>query len=488
MKHDVAWKPHPGPQTKFLANPAFEVLYGGAAGGGKTDCLLYGGLRQVHIPGFRALFLRKTFPELREVMDRTHAVFRRLGAEWKATDKRWQFPSGAFYEFGYLESYTDAMQYQGQEFQYIAYDELGLVPEERIWLFLMSRCRSTNPDIRAMMRASANPGGAGHGWIRKRFISVCPPDGSVVTIPSAHGFPPLTRAFVQSKVWDNPTLVENNPQYISILQGLPDLLRRQLLEGDWSAGSGLAFEELNETVHFVPPRSIEPWENVFAAFDWGYSHNFSVGLYLVQADGAVLKMDTILGRRMIPEEIVERVKERFLAMGVPFHRLQYTVSGSDVKMQDRARGSFGPSVLEQFMTAGWTLINADQSRVAGYQNLLHYLSWGKDRPPRLRFMDTPGNRKCFEQLQSLVVDPDSPNDVLKVDTDPTTGEGGDDMYDETRMALMSRPIVPRKPSALQDRINQERIFAKPQTQEPSQVPWARSHPGLVSRNRTERVV
>lgn len=443
----------------------------------------------MHIPGFRALFLRKTFPELREVMDRTQATFRRFGGEWIASDKRWKFPSGAFYEFGYCDTWADVQQYQGQEFQYIAYDELGLIAEERLWLFLMSRCRSTNPQIRAMMRASANPGGAGHGWLKKRFVKACEADGTVLVLPQEDGLPPLTRAYVHARVWDNPSLVDNNPQYISILKSLPSVLRRQLLEGDWSAGSGLAFEELHESAHFEPSRPIAPWETVFAAFDWGFGHNFSVGLYLTQANGDVLKVDTITGRRMIPEDIVDRVKTRFTELGVPFHRLQYTVSGSDVKAKEKARGNWGPSVSEQFFKAGWQLINADNARIAGYQNLLHYLTWDEKHRPRFRFMDTPGNRKCYEQLEAMVVDPDSPNDVLKTNTDPTTGEGGDDSYDETRYALMSRPITPKKPNQLQDRINQERIFAKTQQQEQQPpVPWASRNPGLSGKERKERVV
>lgn len=486
---EAAWKPHPGKQTKFLANPAFEVLYGGAAGGGKTDCLIYGGLRQVHIPGFRALFLRKTFPELREVMDRTQGIFRRFGGEWVASEKRWKFANGqSSYEFGYCETWTDVQQFQGQEFQYIAYDELGQIPEERIWLFLMSRCRSTNPSIQAMMRASANPGGAGHGWLKKRFVKPCPPDGQVMVMPTEPGLPPLTRAYVQAKVWDNPSLVENNPQYIAILKSLPTVLRQQLLEGDWSAGSGLAFEELHESAHFEKARPIEPWENVFASLDHGFTHRFSVGLYVVQANGDVLKVDTITGRKMIPEQIVERVRERFLELGVPFHRLSYTVSGSDTKAREISRGNWGPSVREQFFAAGWNLINADQARSAGYQNMLHYLTWNDQKKPKFRFMDTPGNRKCFEQLEAMTVDPDSPDDVLKVDVDPLTGEGGDDFYDETRYALMSRPVISRKPNATQDRINQERIFAKAQEPEKQSTPWAARHPGLISRERTDRTV
>jgi hypothetical protein len=352
------------------------------------------------------------------------------------------------------------LQDQGQEFQYIAVDEIGLWPEERMWTFLGTRCRSKDRNIVRMMRASANPGGAGHGWLRKRFISVCRPDGTPYEDPVTG----LTRAYVQAKVWDNPSIVENDPEYIAYLRGLPTTMRRQLLDGDWDAGTGLAFERLSESEHLVPYRRPEKWETVFAALDWGYSHNFSAGLYVVGRDGRVTKVDTVMGRRLSPEQIVERCRECFMGHGVPFSRLSYTVAGSDVKMVEKARGTWGPSILEQFMMAGWMLIGADQSRISGYQNMLRYVDWErtkeKHRKPLFQLMDTPGNRRALDCLRTLTVDPDSPNDVLKVDADADSGEGGDDAYDETRYALMSRPLGVQAPQKPEDRVN--RALPEPQ--------------------------
>jgi hypothetical protein len=437
----------------------------------------------VHFPDFRALFLRKTFPELREVMDRSHGTFKRLGAEWIASEKRWRFPSGAYYEFGYCESWADVQQYQGQQYQYIAFDELGLLPEERIWVFLMTRCRSTNPKINRFMRASANPGGAGHGWLKRRFISTCKPNGEIYFVPGTD--PPLTRAFVQSRVWDNPSIVENDPQYISILKALPPAMRAQLLEGDWNAGTGLAFERLTAATHMVEPFRVEGWESPFAAIDWGYSHNYSVGIYLPKPGNRVYKVDTIISRRHNPEQIVERVRERLLSLGLDFYRLQYTVAGSDVKIVEKARGNTGPSVMEQFFNAGWPVIQADQSRISGYQNMLHYFDWDLPtsenpyRPPLFQMMDTPGNRKCLDQLQEMVVDPDGPNDVLKVDADYLTGEGGDDCYDETRYALMSRPLLAKRPTEHYDRVHRGETMdtlRPPQNINTGKPVWAVSNP------------
>lgn len=233
---DILWQPHPGPQTRFLASKAYECLYGGAAGGGKSHALLFGALRQVDHPQYRALILRRTFPELRELMDQALPVFTAIGATWNVSEKRFKFPSGSVVEFGYCETYKDVLQYQGQAFQYIGVDEIGQISEERIWTYLISRNRPTAPGQTLQMRASANPGGAGHHWLKKRFVTPCPHDGTPVEVD---GF---SRAFIPAKLADNPTLMENDPAYGERLRLLPDLEYRWLAEGDWDAGAGLALD------------------------------------------------------------------------------------------------------------------------------------------------------------------------------------------------------------------------------------------------------
>ena len=195
----VLWSPHIGPQSVFLASPAYEALYGGAAGGGKSDALLFGGLRQIDHPHYKALMLRRTFKELVELMDRAYQVFPQIGGTWRDEDKRWTFPSGATYEIGHCEGYRDALLRQGQQYTYIAYDELGLITEERTWLYLMSRNRSSMQGLTMQMRASANPGGPGHNWLKRRFVNCCASDGTPLTVELDDGTL-TTRAFVRARV------------------------------------------------------------------------------------------------------------------------------------------------------------------------------------------------------------------------------------------------------------------------------------------------
>lgn len=436
-EYEVAWTPHAGPQTRFLQSTAFEALYGGAAGGGKTDCLLYGGLRQVEFPDARVLFLRGSFPELQEVLDRAHGIFPRLGAEWSSESKRYTFASGARYEFGYGETFEEVQRYLGQEYTSIRYDEIGRVAEERVAIFLISRIRSKNPHIRLEFRASANPGGPGHGWLKRRYVIPCGRDGSTRYVDAETG---LDRAYVPARLADNPSLSE---QYRRQLMLLPELLRKQLLEGDWEAGEGLALPALNRVVHLTPPFSVPRHWPVWLSHDWGFAHPASTGLFVTDEQGVTYLLDSIHSRQRTPREITADVRDLLKRHGYDFPDVVYTVAGHDCWQDRRARGETVPTVAQQYSQGGWFVKKASISRVAGLQNLRDYLDWhepdGKVKQPQLRICHTASNLRLFECLESMVVDPDHPEDALKIDAD-RYGQGGDDDYDMLRYGLASRPM------------------------------------------------
>lgn len=428
-EREILWQPHKGPQTRFLESDAYEALYGGAAGGGKSDAILFGSLRQIGHPQYKALILRRTFPELRELMDRAHLVFRQIGGVWNEQAKRYTFASGATVEFGYCETYSDVQRYQGQQYTYIAFDELGQVPEERIWTYLMSRNRTSAPGLVKQMRASANPGGPGHHWLKRRFIHECPPTGETTTVSLRDGTH-SSRAFVQAFLSDNPTLMQNDPTYGQRLSQLPELEYRWLAAGDWDAGAGLGLSDLNRTTHLIPPADVPPHWTLFGAFDWGYAHPFSFGLFAADEDGSCYLVDSCSGRRMQPPEIAERITDCLAG-----RTIKYVWAGHDCWADVRARAENIPTVAEHFARLGIPLVRANISRVSGVQNVRRYLA-----APRFFVMDTPPNRKVFETLESLVGDPDKPEDILKVDADEN-GEGGDDAYDMVRYGLASRPLI-----------------------------------------------
>ncbi len=212
--------PHP-PQEAFLALDCREAMYGGAAGGGKSDALLMAALQYVDVPGYSALILRRTYPDLAlpgAIMDRSKDWLAHTDATWNDNDRRWTFPSGATLTFGYLQTEKDKYRYQGAEFHFVGFDELTQF-EETQYRYLLSRLRRLEgSDLPIRMRAASNPGGIGHEWVKQRFI-----------IEGAQN----DRAFMPAKVADNPSL--DVELYVSTLEDLDHLTRAQLLDGDWDA-------------------------------------------------------------------------------------------------------------------------------------------------------------------------------------------------------------------------------------------------------------
>lgn len=174
----IKWVPHSGPQTEFhlqTDRDVYECLFGGAKGPGKTDSILREGIRQVHIPKYRAIIFRRTYPQLGEIIDRSFQYFRGMGAKYSDKDIQikipaWTFPSGAKYAFGHCQHEKDKWDYQGKEFQYMGFDQLEQFTESQ-YLFLIAQNRTSDPKIKCYIRATANPGGVGH----------CVPFGEVLT-------------------------------------------------------------------------------------------------------------------------------------------------------------------------------------------------------------------------------------------------------------------------------------------------------------------
>lgn len=168
---NIVWQPQPR-QAAFMARSEYEALYGGAAGGGKSDALVMEALRQVHIPHYKALILRKTFPQLQELIDKTLHYYPRAfpKARYNATAHTWRFPGGARIIFGAMQYAKDRTKYQGQAYDFIAFDELTHFTFEE-YSYLFSRNRPNGPGTRVYLRSTANPGGIGHGWVKERFIT-----------------------------------------------------------------------------------------------------------------------------------------------------------------------------------------------------------------------------------------------------------------------------------------------------------------------------
>ena len=215
----ILWRPQPR-QAAFMRRSEDEALYGGAAGGGKSDALVIEALRQVDRPNYRGLIVRKTYPQLSELIDKTMRYYKPVfpAAKYNGSAHCWTFPSGAKIYFGSMFRTQDKYNYQGKQFDFIGVDELTHFTWDE-YSYLMSRNRPSGAGTQVYMRATANPGGIGHGWVKARFITPAPPgtrmvqlvdvkkpDGSVEKMRR-------TRIFIPSTVFDNPALLENDPGY-----------------------------------------------------------------------------------------------------------------------------------------------------------------------------------------------------------------------------------------------------------------------------------
>lgn len=453
----VVWQPlrveptEPGFQDRALAAGADEVFLGGAKGPGKTDVLIASCLRQAHFPLYAAAFVRGTFANLARPMDRARAIFTRLPAAQRpaysgSPHPRWTFPSGAIVQFGYTEKGVEWSQ--GGNWAEIKYDEMGNEADEKKVDILQSEIRCPDPRIRRSLMGSGNPGFAGHPWIKRRYIVPCGRDGSRIawakTVLKDGRVIWTSRQFVPGRIEDNPILLADE-KYMALLSQLPERMRRCLLEGDWDAAAGVALDELDEAVHFRPGLTNEDlpahWPYI-SGFDWGFTHNAVFIWGRVSDDGRIFICDTLKRRLLRDWDLAGAFVEL-----VPAGARVQVHAGTDVKAEIEARDR-QKSTQATFAERDIHVVLGDTRRVFGYQNMLEYFAWRPSdyvpkRDPKVLLLDTPGNRWLFEQLEDMVLDPDDPRDVLKVDADGETGEGGDDGYDALRVLLAQRPQVAR---------------------------------------------
>jgi phage terminase large subunit len=318
--------------------------------------------------------------------------------------------------------------YQGREFHDLAIDEAGQWPEAMFRRLLGSN-RSSREGIVARAILTGNPGGIGHGWLKRLFV-----ERRFNERENAKDY-----SFIQALVDDNQALMDNDPQYIARLESEPnEALRKAYRYGDWDIFAGQFFQEISKEVHFIEPFEIPRHWNRFGAYDYGYNHPAAFGWFANDEDG-----NTYLYRELVKAQTRVDQFAKLINGYNDTANLYPIVAGADCwttksTLRDDAQP---PTIAEEFLTHGLSLKRAVIDRIQGAAQLRSYLAWrGKpNNKPRFYIF-----RTCpisFDTLARMIHDPDRVEDVLKVDATEGDPLSGDDAYDMSRYGLMSRPAI-----------------------------------------------
>ena len=437
---EIIFEPNAGPQTSFLASTEQEVLYGGSAGGGKSYAMVADPVRYFNNPHASMLLVRRSTEELRELISVSKQLYPKAipGIRFMERDKTWVAPSGATLWMSYLDRDDDVMRYQGQAFNWIGFDELTQWPTPYPWNYMRSRLRTTkDSSLPLYMRATSNPGGPGHQWVKKTFIDPSEHNtpywatdidsGEVIRWPKGHsreGDPLFKRKFIPATLFDNPYLSDDG-MYEANLLSLPEHQRRQLLEGDWDINEGAAFPEFNRKIHVVEPYDIPGNWTKFRACDYGYgSHTGVVWIAITPAEQLVVYREMYVSK-VTATDLADMILE--VEDG---EKMRYGVLDSSLWHN---RGDTGPSLAEQMIMKGCRWRPSDRSRgsrIAGKNELHRRLQVDEfTEEPRLVFFSSCIN--TVSQLPALPLDKNNPEDV---DT-----HAEDHLYDAIRYGIMTRP-------------------------------------------------
>ena len=437
----VVFKPNPGPQTDFLSSSEREVLYGGSAGGGKSYAMLADPLHGLNDPNFSGLLVRHTTEELRELIQKSQELYPRAipGIKWSERKSQWTSPRGGRLWMSYLDKDMDVTRYQGQAFNWIGFDELTQWPSPFAWDYMRSRLRSASSmELGLYMRATTNPGGSGHSWVKKMFIDPAPYNkpfwatnietGEEIKYPAGHskaGQSLFKRRFIPASLFDNPYLAESG-DYEAMLLSLPEHQRKQLLEGNWDVNEGAAFPEWNRAIHIVEPFKIPSNWTKFRACDYGYGSYTGVVWIAVSPSEQLVVYRELYCSKVTATDLADMVLEAEAEDGT----IRYGVLDSSLWHK---RGDTGPSLAEQMNMKGCRWRPSDRSRgsrVAGKNEMHRRLQVDEyTEEPRMVFFSTCTN--TVAQLPSIPLDKRNPEDV------DTNAE--DHLYDALRYGIMTRP-------------------------------------------------
>lgn len=447
----MEWRPHPK-QEVALARTEYEILYGGARGGGKTDAGIIWLTYDVDNPDLRALILRRNANDLKDWADRATQMYTRLGAERVGYPPEFRWPSGAIFRSGHLKDENAYTKYQGHEYQRGVIEELTQIPTEKAYISLMASFRSTVPNLKPQIFMTTNPGGLGHAWVKERFIDVAPwgtpywyeykmPDGSILK---------RSRIFIPATLDDNPTLMTADPNYIVTLEQLKEVDEERYKAwryGNWDVFTGQVFTEFKRDTHVIEPFVPDEENNPhFLWIDWGYSgRDQDKGAFAALA-GALIKekyQGEKFNRVIVYKEWYDKYKNpdewaEQIWLDSPIRKFKDGVA--DSSMFDSQ--SSGSKPIAELMQNKWKQLNNDKywislkrgtkNRIQRVATLHNWLQLAPDGLPYLLISGTCTN--MIRTIPTLIYDE---NKVEDVDTD-----GEDHLYDALTYGLSAIKFIP----------------------------------------------
>ena len=394
-------------QFDFIEATADEVLFGGAAGGGKSwgqiiDALIYA----LKYPGSKQLILRRTYPELEKSIIRQHLEIYpdKTIYKYNSSKHTGTFSNGSVIDFGYCAAEKDVYQYQGAEYDTIRFDELTHFTEF-MYMYLLSRLRGAN-DYPKQIKSTANPGNVGHVWVKKRFIEIAPTETEYI---AEFG----TRIFLPSKVQDNPALQAKDPDYIKRLEQLPEKERKALLFGDWDIFEGQYFNEWDKDIHELEPFTMPEWWKRYVTLDYGLDMFACYFIAIDNNNRAYVYKEIYTGidnekeggAPVLPREAAELIKQASNG-----EKIESFYAPPDLWNSQKETGK---SIAELFSESGIYLQRASNNRVQGWYNLKEWLQVGTDEQGNkvagLRIFNNC--RNLIRTLPSLQHDSKNPNDT-----------------------------------------------------------------------------
>lgn len=453
---DVVINYQPTPkQAAFHASPANEVLFGGAAGGGKTKALIMDAFfRCLTYPGTTAVVFRRTYQELEDTdIKEARASYPKSVASYNAGRHEFKLVNGSMILFRHCEHEADKFNYSGIEIQFLYFDELTSF-EQGVYDFLKTRLRAKKSlGVTPIVRSASNPGNIGHGWVKKMFVDAGPYmsiQRQEIYSEALHRTKVIRTQYIPALATENPYITDD---YIFELEQKPEALRNALLNGDWDSFEGQVFTEfLNNPEHYrdrlwthvIEPFEIPAWWPRYMSFDHGFSKPFSVGWWAIDPAGRAYRYREWYGCKPKQANVGIILTPRQIAEGIVAREVEETEDNirieriCDPACFDRSRGDSVADLMRPTADGpGVYFVPGDNTRLAGKMQVHERLRFDPEGRPMMYVFNT-----CKDWLRTV---PNLPYSLTKPEDVDTSAE--DHAYDDTRYFLMAHPLAAKKAKA-----------------------------------------